>query len=607
MVFQAESCLPNLHRNIALSASAVRSKMRDFCVKLSLRAVTCACLVVAAVPVVGISASEAAAETRSLKLYYVHTREKATITFKRNGRYDAKGLQELNRFLRDWRRNQPTKMDPRLFDLVWEVYRRSGATEHINVVSAFRAPETNSMLRSRTQGVAKNSQHTLGKAMDFYIPGVKLTRLREIAMQLQIGGVGFYPKSGSPFVHLDVGSVRAWPRMSRQELVRIFPNGNTIHLPSDGKPLPGYDQAMADYKRRVSSSSVQVASTAGSGPAAASSGKRRTLMQAIFGGGDEDEDAESIAAPAPAPAPSRVRQAPAVVEEPVAVAAVQPSIVAPLPASRPAFQNDSATGLATALYSTNPTPAQEALRAATTPVPADAPTNSQFADLAAVSVPVPTLLGPRNVAEAAPALVETAALDTSVPVPVTRPVVAEALLQTAELEEDEDKLIEQDAVLSPQVVAALSQSASSARDGLNGAAPSTVPVPETAVNHRVSVAPAQEVAAVQPQTFGDGFDVPAAVTDRLSAGLPAKGGRPSKRDADVAYQASVSGGQLTQNSIADWALSQNKGVAMRTVKAPRVVNRLLSHDVASSNSNRGFQQGASSVDSSRFSTPVKLN
>jgi uncharacterized protein YcbK (DUF882 family) len=605
--------LPNLHRNIALPGQTVRSKLRDILTKLSVRAVTCACLLVASVPFVGVTATEAVAETRSLKLYYVHTREKATITFKRNGRYDAKGLQELNRFLRDWRRNQPTKMDPRLFDLVWEVYRRSGATEHINVVSAFRAPETNNMLRSRTKGVAKSSQHTLGKAMDFYIPGVKISRLREIAMQLQIGGVGYYPKSGSPFVHLDVGSVRAWPRMSRQELVRIFPKGNTIHLPSDGKPLPGYEQAMADYKRRVSSSSVQVASTAGSS-GTASPAKRRTLLQALFGGGDEDEDADSIAAPAPTPAPNNRRQAPVrepepqVAEAPVAVASLDPlpGVDAPFPTTRPAFQsNDSSTGLATALYSTNRNPAEEALRAATTPVPASAPAEPQFADLAQYSVPVPTLLGPRNEPQQAES-VETAALgEVSMPVPVTRPVVAEALLQTASLEEDADAAIEQEAVLSPQIIAALSQSASTARNDLAAPA-STVAIPESAVNHRVSVQSGEEVAAL-PETFGDAFDVPAAVADRLTAGLPAKGARPSKRDADVAYRASVSGGQLTQNSISDWALSQNKGVSIRSVKAPRVVNRLLSHDVASSASSRGFQQGASSVDSSRFSTPVKLN
>ncbi|HEX2147904.1 MAG TPA: DUF882 domain-containing protein, partial [Pseudorhizobium sp.] len=230
-----------------------------------------------AVPLLVATSSEAAAETRSLKLYFIHTRERAEIVFKRNGRYDQKGLQQINQFLRDWRRNEPTKMDPRLFDLVWEVYRRSGAKDYIHVVSAYRSPATNGALRSRSKGVAKNSQHMLGKAMDFYIPGVKLATLRALAMQMQVGGVGYYPTSGSPFVHLDVGGVRAWPRMSRQELVKLFPNGNTVHLPADGKPLPGYQQALADYKKRVSSGSIEIASTAG-GSARSQEKKRANLF-----------------------------------------------------------------------------------------------------------------------------------------------------------------------------------------------------------------------------------------------------------------------------------------------------------------------------------------
>lgn len=222
---------------------------------------------IAAVTVSALTAAPAAAfaEVRSLKLFFTHTGERATITYKRNGKYDQKGLAQVNRLLRDWRRNEPARMDPRLLDLVWEVYQRVGAKDYINIVSAYRSPATNNMLRgrSRNTGVAKNSQHTLGKAMDFYIPGVKLARLRETAMQLQIGGVGYYPTSGSPFVHLDVGSVRAWPRMSRKELARIFPNGQTLHLPADGRALPGYELAMADYKRRVKATSVVVASSAG--------------------------------------------------------------------------------------------------------------------------------------------------------------------------------------------------------------------------------------------------------------------------------------------------------------------------------------------------------
>ncbi len=218
-----------------------------------------------ALPALVGSASFASAEDRALKLFFTHTGERATITYKRDGKFDPKGLAQINRFLRDWRRNEPTRMDPRLLDLVWEVYKRSGGTDYIHIVSAYRSPTTNNMLRnrSRSTGVAKKSQHMLGKAMDFYVPGVKLSRLRALAMQMQVGGVGYYPTSGSPFVHLDVGNVRAWPRMSRQELARIFPNGQTMHLPADGRPLPGYDQAIANYKKRVGPTSIQIASTAG--------------------------------------------------------------------------------------------------------------------------------------------------------------------------------------------------------------------------------------------------------------------------------------------------------------------------------------------------------
>ncbi|PCK82078.1 MULTISPECIES: DUF882 domain-containing protein [Rhizobium] len=218
-----------------------------------------------ALPALVGSASFASAEDRALKLFFTHTGEKATITYKRDGKFDPKGLAQINRFLRDWRRNEPTRMDPRLLDLVWEVYKRSGGRDYIHVVSAYRSPATNNMLRnrSRSTGVAKKSQHMLGKAMDFYVPGVKLATLRAVAMQMQVGGVGYYPTSGSPFVHLDVGNVRAWPRMSRQELARIFPNGRTMHLPADGRPLPGYNQAVANHRKRVSSTSIEIASTAG--------------------------------------------------------------------------------------------------------------------------------------------------------------------------------------------------------------------------------------------------------------------------------------------------------------------------------------------------------
>lgn len=208
------------------------------------------------------AASGASAETRSLSLYNLHTKERATIVYKRDGKFDPAGVAKLNHFLRDWRKNKSTKMDPQLFDVLWEAYRQSGATQPINVVCGYRSPETNSMLRRRSKGVAQNSQHVQGKAMDFYIPGVPLAKLRAIGLRLQAGGVGFYPSSGSPFVHLDTASVRHWPKMTRQQLVQVFPNGKTLHIPSDGKPLPGYAEALAAYKARKARGTVVVASVA---------------------------------------------------------------------------------------------------------------------------------------------------------------------------------------------------------------------------------------------------------------------------------------------------------------------------------------------------------
>src|SRR4029078_7647080 len=91
------------------------------------------------------------------------------------------------------------------------------------------------------------------------IPGVPLDKLRATAMKIQGGGVGYYPTSGSPFVHVDVGNVRAWPRMPREQLVKLFPNGRTVHVPSDGGPLPGYQLARADLERGTLHPSAEAA------------------------------------------------------------------------------------------------------------------------------------------------------------------------------------------------------------------------------------------------------------------------------------------------------------------------------------------------------------
>ncbi|TPJ59876.1 DUF882 domain-containing protein [Mesorhizobium sp. B2-2-4] len=254
------------------------------------------------------AATGARAEVRSLKLYHLHTHEKAEIVYKRNGRYDQAGLRKINIILRDWRRNEPTKMDPRLLDLVWEAYRESGATDYIQVVCGYRSPSTNSMLRSRSKGVAEKSQHMLGKAMDFYIPGVPLKKLRNIGLKMQGGGVGYYPRSGSPFVHMDVGNVRHWPGISRQELVSLFPNGKTLHVPSDGRPLPGFEQALASYKARKGSGGAAIELASAGGGSKRSGG----LLAAFFGGGDDEaDDSADVASAEPAPKPRSVKPVPA--------------------------------------------------------------------------------------------------------------------------------------------------------------------------------------------------------------------------------------------------------------------------------------------------------
>jgi uncharacterized protein YcbK (DUF882 family) len=178
----------------------------------------------------GLETAVANGDTRTISLHHIHTNEDITITFKRDGRYDEEALKKLNWFVRDWRREEEIAMDPRLFDLVWEASREVGGDKVIHIVCGYRSPATNAMLRARSNGVAKFSQHTLGKAMDFFIPGASLEELRNTGLRLQRGGVGYYPTSGSPFVHLDVGNVRHWgPAISETEMARIM-SSHPVHV-----------------------------------------------------------------------------------------------------------------------------------------------------------------------------------------------------------------------------------------------------------------------------------------------------------------------------------------------------------------------------------------
>ena len=262
-------------------------------------------------------------ETRTLSFHHTHSDEDLTVTFKRDGRYDEEALKKLNHFLRDWRSQDQTTMDRHLFDILWEVYRDVDGKKPIQIISAYRSPATNAMLRRRSSGVARFSQHMLGHAMDFYIPDVPLEQIRAAGLRLQRGGVGFYPTSGSPFVHLDTGSIRHWPRMTHDQLARVFPDGRTVHLPSNGGPLKGYELARADIERR------------GNGDDAASVGKKPSLFAALFRGGkSNDEDDEGASAPAkpekPAPASVMAAASPAKSADPVPTPRAKPQVGATL-------------------------------------------------------------------------------------------------------------------------------------------------------------------------------------------------------------------------------------------------------------------------------------
>lgn len=238
----------------------------------------------------GTQTADANGETRTVSIYHTHTKESAQVTFRRNGVYDREALKQLNWLLRDWRRDEPIDMDPRLFDTVWQVYREVGSSEPIHIVSAYRSPQTNSMLRRRSRAVAEHSQHMLGKAMDFFLPDADMAKVRAIGMRLQNGGVGYYPNSHNAFVHLDVGGVRSWPRMTRDQLARLFPDGKTVHIPADGRPLPGYELARAE----ILANGGKVAGAtmvADAGDAAGSGSSGKSFWARLFGSADEDEDA----------------------------------------------------------------------------------------------------------------------------------------------------------------------------------------------------------------------------------------------------------------------------------------------------------------------------
>lgn len=161
--------------------------------------------------VLGASPVEAAplvGSVRRIALHNVNTRESFEGVYWADGNYKPDALKKLDVLLRDHRAKQVCHYDPRLFDLLARVHATVDSDAPFEVICGFRSRRTNAMARRRSRGVAKESYHTRGMAIDIRLPDAQLRGISEVAKSMQAGGVGYYPRSG--FVHLDVGPVRTW-------------------------------------------------------------------------------------------------------------------------------------------------------------------------------------------------------------------------------------------------------------------------------------------------------------------------------------------------------------------------------------------------------------
>ena len=152
----------------------------------------------------------ATGERKILKLHNVHLNKTFYAPFFEKNYYKLSGLFEVNKAFVDYRAREMTRIDVKLINLMYEIKQELGYDKQFNIVSGYRTPETNAALRKKREGVAKNSYHIKGQAVDIYVPNVSLSKLRDVAMGLGKGGVGYYPRSN--FLHVDVGPVRSWRR-----------------------------------------------------------------------------------------------------------------------------------------------------------------------------------------------------------------------------------------------------------------------------------------------------------------------------------------------------------------------------------------------------------
>jgi uncharacterized protein YcbK (DUF882 family) len=145
---------------------------------------------------------------RTLALYNLHTGETLKTAYWINGEYVPDALTEINHILRDFRTEEILPIDTGLLDLLHDLHNNTGSRDMLHVISGYRSSATNARLHENSRGVAGHSLHMQGKAADIRLPGYSLSSLRQAAVDLKGGGVGYYPDSD--FIHVDVGRVRYW-------------------------------------------------------------------------------------------------------------------------------------------------------------------------------------------------------------------------------------------------------------------------------------------------------------------------------------------------------------------------------------------------------------
>jgi uncharacterized protein YcbK (DUF882 family) len=159
-------------------------------------------------PQSALGSTAAAQPERFLAFYNTHTGERLKTVYWVQGNYISDSLGEIDHILRDYRTNEVLNIDTRLLDLLFVLRNELDTSQPFHIISGYRSPQTNAFLRTNSSGVAENSLHLVGKAIDIRTPARSLSTLRNAAVTLKGGGVGYYPKSD--FVHIDVGRVRYW-------------------------------------------------------------------------------------------------------------------------------------------------------------------------------------------------------------------------------------------------------------------------------------------------------------------------------------------------------------------------------------------------------------